>query len=185
MLAFYLSLLDTPEEKDIFECLYRRYSKLLKHVAYQKLQDEQLAEDAVHNAFLKIIKNLCEIHSPFSHKTRRFLVIVTESVAIDMLRRQVPTTYVAFEEENPIFSVTPDMLEGIAVEELLRMITDMPEACRIVLELRVYHDLSIKQIAKMLDLSTDAVRKRLERARLWLAAAIKEREDVSYESISE
>lgn len=172
MLSFYLSLLETQEDRDKFEYLYKRYSPLLKHVAYQKLQDDQLAEDAVHNAFLNIIKGFCEIDDPAGHKARHFLVIVTERAAIDILRKNNRVVQVDFEKVEPTLSVAPDMLDGVAVEELSRMIAALPETYRSVLELRVYHELSEKQIAKVLNISYDAVRKRLERARALLAAQI-------------
>lgn len=176
MLSFYLGLLETQEEKDKFEYLYKRYAPLLKHVAYQKLHDEQLAEDAVHNAFLNIIKSFCKIDDPTSHKTRHFLVIVTERAAIDILRTNNRVIHVDFDRVEPTLSVTPDMLDGVAVEELSRMIAALPENYRIVLELRVYHQLSEKQIAKVLNISYGAVRKRLERARSYLAARLQEQE---------
>lgn len=53
MLLFYLSLLKDDEDKSKFTDLYIKYSKLMKYAALQKLDDEQLAEDAVHTAFLK------------------------------------------------------------------------------------------------------------------------------------
>lgn len=172
MLAFYLNMLETQEDKDKFEYLYTKYAPLLKHVAYQKLHDEKLAEDAVHNAFLNIIKSFTKIGDPTSHKTRHFLVVVTEHAAIDILRKERPSTSISYEEMEPLLFVSPDMLDRIAVQELAQIIANMPETYRTVLELRAYHDLSEKQIATVLGISYAAVRKRLERARNLLAEAI-------------
>lgn len=183
MLSLYLSLLETQEDKDKFEYLYKRYAPLLKHVANQKLNDEQLSEDAVHNAFLNIIKNFCCIGDPTSHKTRHFLVIVTEHAAIDILRKNHRVPQVDYEEVESTLSITNDMLDGIAVEELCRMIADLPEIYRAVLEFHTYYGMSEKQIANVMDISYDTARKRLERARTLLAAAIqKQQEGAPYES---
>ncbi len=57
MFFFYLSLLESDEDKSKFTKLYSKYAKLMKYVALQKLDDEHLAEDAVHNAFMNIIKS--------------------------------------------------------------------------------------------------------------------------------
>ncbi|EGT4060805.1 sigma-70 family RNA polymerase sigma factor, partial [Clostridioides difficile] len=57
-MLIYLSIIDSEEEKDKFEKIYEKYKKLMFYIANQILQDEQLSEDAVHNAFLKIIDNL-------------------------------------------------------------------------------------------------------------------------------
>lgn len=61
MLFFYLSALDTQEERTKFEDIYKKYGKLMKYVAYNILRDDSLAEDAVHNAFLKLMKYLIEL----------------------------------------------------------------------------------------------------------------------------
>lgn len=185
MLLFYLSLLDTQEDKDKFTYLYKRYAPLLKHVACQKLGDEQLAEDAVHNAFLNIIKNFHKIEDETSHKTRHFLVVVTENAAIDMLRKARHMSRVDFEDIAPTLSTTEELLDGIAVRELAELIKALPEIYRTALELRVYHGMSEKRIAATLDISYAAARKRLERARAMLAANIKkQQEGAPYESIS-
>lgn len=177
MLCLYLGMLDTPEEKDIFAQLYHRYAKLMKYIAYQKLGDEQLAEDAVHDAFLNLIKSFLKISDVSCHKTRRLIVIITENAAIDILRKKKHVVQADWEDVAPQLSVTPDMLEGIAVQELEQQIAALPEHYRIVLELRAYHGLTDKQIAAVLNIEHGTVRKRLERARAMLAAAIQEQQE--------
>ena len=43
MLLFYLSLLESDEDKSKFTQLYTKYSKLMKYVALQKLEAEETA----------------------------------------------------------------------------------------------------------------------------------------------
>jgi RNA polymerase sigma-70 factor (ECF subfamily) len=52
MLPIYLAMLDGDDEKSKFESLYLTYRKLMFHVANGILNDEGLAEDAVHQALL-------------------------------------------------------------------------------------------------------------------------------------
>ena len=61
MLYFYISMVETPEEKTKVEQLYLNYRQTMYHVAYQILKDSFEAEDAVHGAFLRVIKNLDKI----------------------------------------------------------------------------------------------------------------------------
>ena len=56
MLTFYLSLIETEEDKSKFENIYETYRKVMFYTANQILKDEYLAEDAVHSAFLRILK---------------------------------------------------------------------------------------------------------------------------------
>ena len=111
-----------------------------------------------------------------NHKTKRFLVVITENTAIDILRKEKPNTRVSFENLEWGLSATPDMLDAVAVEELVEIIAAMPDIYRTVLELRAYHGLSDKQIATVLDISPATVCKRLERARGMLAAEMDRRQ---------
>lgn len=47
-MLIYLQMLETPEEKSLFEQIYLEYCGLMFHVAYEILHNEQDAEDAVH-----------------------------------------------------------------------------------------------------------------------------------------
>lgn len=184
MLSFYLSLLDSQEDKDKFEQLYLKYSPLMKYVAYQKLKNEHLAEEAVHESFIKVINSFYKIEEVDSHKTKRFLVVVTENTAIDILRKEKPDKHTSYERVEWNMASTPDLLDHIAVEELVDIISAMPEIYRSVLELRAYHGLSDKQIAIVLDIGHATVRKRLERARVMLIAEMNRRQKgAAYEPV--
>ena len=51
MMTLFLTLLDAKEEKSKFDKLYEKYRKLMHYVAKGILTDDQLAEDAVQEAF--------------------------------------------------------------------------------------------------------------------------------------
>lgn len=61
-MLIYLQMLETPEEKSLFEQIYLEYRGLMYHVAYEILHNEQDAEDAVHQAFIKIAENIKKIY---------------------------------------------------------------------------------------------------------------------------
>ena len=54
----FLMMIDTPEEKRKFVVLYEKYRHLMMKVAMDILKDPYVAEDAVHNAFLKTAKHM-------------------------------------------------------------------------------------------------------------------------------
>ena len=62
-MLIYLQMLETPEEKSLFEQIYLEYRGLMYHVAYEILHNEQDAEDAVHQAFIKIAENIKKIRN--------------------------------------------------------------------------------------------------------------------------
>jgi len=53
VLVFYLSVIDTEEDKTKFELIYEQYGKLMFYIANQILKDQFLAEDAVHLFYAK------------------------------------------------------------------------------------------------------------------------------------
>ena len=60
-MLMYLSMIETPDDKAKFERIYNRYRNLMYHVAYKVLSNHYDAEDAVHQAFVAIIRHLEKI----------------------------------------------------------------------------------------------------------------------------
>ena len=90
-MLIYLQMLETPEEKSLFEQIYLEYCGLMFHVAYEILHNEQDAEDAVHQAFVKIAENIKKIDAPVCPKTHSYVVTIVEHQAIDILK--LPARY--------------------------------------------------------------------------------------------
>ena len=86
-MLIYLSLLDTQEDISKFELIYNTYKKQMYYTANNILKDNYLAEDAVHNAFLRIIDNLEKIDDVNSHNTKGLIVIIVKNVSIDIYRK--------------------------------------------------------------------------------------------------
>lgn len=90
MMSFYMSMIDTEENKTKFELIYEKYHKLMFYIAYQILKDNPLSEDAVHDSFVKIIENLSSnLHSKtltFGTASQRkaFLFGVAMHIATDV-----------------------------------------------------------------------------------------------------
>ena len=70
MLSVYLMIIDNSDDRVKFEKVYKNYRNILLNRAYEILKERQLSEDAVHNAFLKIINNLPKIYEPDSNSTK-------------------------------------------------------------------------------------------------------------------
>ena len=73
-MLIYLQMIETPEEKSKFEQIYLQYKGLMFQVAFQILHNEQDAEDAVHQAFVKIAENIRKIDQPVCPKTHGYVV---------------------------------------------------------------------------------------------------------------
>lgn len=159
MLMFYLSAMESPEEKIKFEKLYYKYRGFMLKVACHVLRGEQDAEDAVHNAFLSIAKNMKIIPPLDSSGMRGFLYIVTENKAIDILRERERRGTEEPLEDQPIY--TPPAEEC----QLMWCISRLPPRYREVILLKYSHGYTTREIADLLGISFSAASKLDQRAK--------------------
>ena len=163
----YLQMLDTPEERAKFENLYYTYRRIMLYVAMQILQDHQLAEDAVQEAFLRLVKNFSKIGAVDCPRTRLFTVIIVRNVSLTMLAARKKETVI----ENPDTIIPPeydleeDVLEQIAYAEMLSAIRQLPVIYRDILYLQRVEEYKLTEIAKLLGIDVETVKKRAQRGR--------------------
>ena len=164
-MLIYLSLLDSEEEISKFELIYNTYKKQMYYTANNILKESHLAEDAVHNAFLRIINNLEKIEDINSHKTKGLIVIIVKNVSIDIYRKNKK------ERDNTIFIDDLDQIHGYdeinknELGDLEIAISKLPESYKQVFLLKFSHELTDNEISKILDIKPDNVRKRISRGK--------------------
>ncbi len=164
MLPIYLAMLDGDDEKSKFESFYLTYRKLMFHVANGILNDESLAEDAVHQAFLKILENFDKVGEISCHKTRSYVVIIVRNATINLYNQRKRRTTIPLEDVEYCITTEPiSVAEDL--DHLARAVLKLPVIYKDVLTLKYVQEFSNEEIAKMLDISEATVRKRLERAK--------------------
>ena len=80
-------MVKSSQQKEKLHQLYALYEQPLYRIAYAILHQTEQAEDAVSDAFLKIIPHLDQIESPDSPKTKAFLIQVIRNTAINQYRK--------------------------------------------------------------------------------------------------
>lgn len=89
MLGVYMALLETEEDRERFDKLYRQHREQLFRIALSVMKDICSAEDVVSEVFMIIAKKTFQ-HS--GKKTDRelfgYIAIITRNRAIDIYRRQ-------------------------------------------------------------------------------------------------
>lgn len=176
MLAFYLSLLATKEEQDKFTQLYEKYKKLLMKKAMERLGNFHMAQDALQETFIKIVLCIDSIEDVNSPRTANYVVTILENTITDMYRKDKHEPKDSFEELTEVSGNGIDLLDRLLAEDIADMIGELPEKYRAVMELRVYYEMELKQIADVLGISYATVRKRLERARAMLVEKMAQKE---------
>ncbi len=178
MLSLYLSMVDSKEDKSKFKSIYISYKNLMLNRAFDILKDKGLAEDAVHNAFMRILKNMDKISQINCPKTKSFVVIIVENVAKTMYNKEHKIITVELEDTIPSSEKPETIVENkMEVEIIKKKIDLLPEIYRAVLVLKFYNDLSDKEISKILNISVSAVQKRFYRGRKILLSSMKDGEN--------
>ena len=156
----YVQMMDSRKEQDLFTQIYMAYRGQMMEVAKRYLKEPQDAEDAVHQAFLYVAENFSKFSEGVCPKTRSYIVKVTESRAIDILRRQAK--YVSMDAYE-------QQLQEIAVPEsasdLARNILQLPERYRNALILRYAYGYEFREIGKLMNMKEEAARRLVTRAR--------------------
>lgn len=180
-MLIYLAMCGSDADSSKFELLYQNYKASMFKIANAILKDAYLAEDAVHQSFIKIIKNLHKIDDVFSNKTRALIVIIVRNTSIDIYRRRKRNYAFSLEEmaNEPIDdNMTPP--EFVISEESFELmktnISKMPQKYSDVIVLRYFYGYSNAEIAQLLNISNENVRHRLHRAKKMLLEIMKEGE---------
>ena len=162
MLALYISLLDTEEQISKFEHIYTKYRGLMFYTAKGVLQDSYLAEDAVHETFLDIIRIIDSIRANNEKELSQFLRVLTHHKSVDMVRRCNRQRKSDAEIENLVLSKSDVnaetiVLDKIDFEKMLLLVQSMNENYKTPLLLKVQgykvseRRLSIEEVAEAAD----------------------------------
>jgi len=65
--------------------VYKRYKYMMFYIAMRILEDDKLAKCTVRRAIIKLAKYVDKMEKVKSNKTKNFIKIVTEHIAIDLL----------------------------------------------------------------------------------------------------
>lgn len=166
----YLSVLETKDEKRRFQLLHDTYERKLYRVAYNILQEQALAEEALQESWRKIICNFEKIISISGDKTERYLVSIVKNTSLTILRKEKHADPLPEEWELPPSN------QGAENEfaRLVAVIRSMPAQYRELLELKFVFEWTNKELAQHFGMKESTVASRIARGRAQLIEKLKE-----------
>lgn len=169
MVLIYLQMIETPEQQSKFETIYLNNRQMMYALAFRILHNQEDAEDAVHQAFVKIAENISKISDPECPKTRGFIVTIVENKAIDIYNRKKKHPQLPFEE-----AVAGMTVEYSGDNELAACMAKLPANYRNFLLLKYNHGYTTREAAKLLGLTLANAQKLDQRAKAKLEVLCKE-----------
>lgn len=170
--SFFIS----KEDKNLLEYLYNNYKQIMYYIALKILKNSFDAEDAVSEAFIKIIKHLDKIDIENYTKTKSFLIVVTKHISIDIYRKRNKENTLPIEDFE--YSISTNPIEHHEnMRDLISLMKKLPDNYYNVLILKYYHGFNDDEISKILDISKENVRKRITRAKHKLSEILEKEKD--------
>ena len=175
MLSFLLSIADASNHGKI-TYLYNNYHDDMMRLAKDRLKNhgcanyEIDAEDVVQGSFLNILKYIDSVNFDLSKKELRSYVLTIVLNESGKLAEE----YEKFDiTENPETNCSDeDFFEKLEIKEkyllVMSLIKRMDEKYGITLLYYYHEDMSVKNISKIMGISSKTVYKRLERGKLML-----------------
>lgn len=167
MLSFYLSLIKEESDQTIFADLYNKYEKQMWFVANKILSNGPSAEDAVHNAFLRIIHNIKTLRTLNEEAKRKYVLTASKNAALDMIRKESKFNTVNIDVLYDLKDdKASDELENLGNETMVILtLKKLPDKYRDVMYLHFVLDMTEKEIAVFLNRKINTVRQQIARGR--------------------
>ena len=160
-------------EDDALAALVDQYAGALYRVAFSVLRNPADAEDAVQEAFLRVLRHRHTLEEVRDHRV--WLIRIVWNIVLDRKRRS--KTRPETDDVAELARVLPST--GLSAEEIaaaaqhharvLACVDQLPVKERQVLMLSAFEELTSVEIATVLDITESSVRSRLFRARNLMA----------------
>ncbi|MBQ9912975.1 MAG: sigma-70 family RNA polymerase sigma factor [Clostridia bacterium] len=158
---------DKEAEKQKLTEIYEKYRNRMYIIACRILKDPYLAEDAVHEAFVALSKNLGKIGDTDSIQTASYVIKAAKSRALNMARQKVceMPTLISDEDAREDESTLDAICEKENYSYIVSAILSLGEKYRDVLSLYYLNELTVTEISHLLSRKESTVKQQLARGR--------------------
>ncbi|MDK2773198.1 MAG: sigma-70 family RNA polymerase sigma factor [Flavobacterium sp.] len=160
--------------------LIERHQSKIYGFIYSKIPDRDICDDIFQDTFVKVIKTLKTKSYNEEGKFLPWVMRIAHNLIIDYFRKSKKMPMHRDNDEYSIFSLisdtSPNVESRIITEQieldLSRIIDELPDDQREVLVMRIYQDLSFKEIADLTGVSINTALGRMRYALLNLRKVI-------------
>ena len=141
-----------------------KYSNMVYKIALSHTEQQQDAEDVFQEVFLRLVKYKMTINN--EEHLKAWLIRVTLNCCKDLFSNPWRKAQAELPEDIP-------ESEEDTHEDIYAFVKELPEKYRTVIHLYYYEELSVKEIAQILDENESTVKSKMSRARKMLEKKIK------------
>ena len=156
-----------------FSELVKRHQKALLRMCLRILRDQDLAEDVVQDSFIKAYRKIHSFEGRSAFKSWLFQIAVnTARNKLRGMKREV----VDIDKVSLSVGATAEkgLIQDVVKEALLQQVERLPDKQRTALMLRIYEDMSFKEIAQVMDCPYDTAKANYRHGLLKVKEAFKD-----------
>ncbi|MBB1138203.1 sigma-70 family RNA polymerase sigma factor [Myroides sp. WP-1] len=154
------------------EILIKKHQAKIFGFIFSKLDDVELTNDIFQDTFIKVINTLKSGKYNEEGKFISWVMRIAHNLIMDHYRREKRTVIHNDTEQTPFFSFLKDdsdtieelLIQNQITEDLQHLILELPQDQQEVIRMRLYQDLSFKEIAEATDVSINTALGRMRYA---------------------
>lgn len=170
-------------DESVLKTLIQRHEKKVFSYIMLSVKNRELAEDIFQDTFIKVINTLRSGNYKEEGKFIQWVMRIANNLKIDYFRKQQRMPVFEGNGDFDIFDLIngsdPSAEQKLITEQIYAEITSLvkllPEEQREVLEMRIYQDISFKDIAEITNVSINTALGRMRYALINLRKIIKEK----------
>ncbi len=167
-------------DESALSILIERHQSKIYGFIYTKIQDRDICDDVFQDTFIKVIKTLKSKSYNEEGKFLPWVMRIAHNLIIDYFRKSKKMPMQRDNEEYSVFSYLTDTNLNVEDQiilnqveyDLSRLIDELPEDQKEVLQMRIYQDLSFKEIADATGVSINTALGRMRYALMNLRKVI-------------
>jgi RNA polymerase sigma factor (sigma-70 family) len=150
--------------------LFDKYAGRLMTICRRYSCDKQEGEDMLQEAFIRVFSYIDQYK--FQGSLEGWLRRITANAALKILQNKKIHFSEIREEQQIVHAIDTDALSNLSEDELLELISNLPDGYRVVFNLYVMEGYSHDEIAQMLNIKPATSRSQLHKARAMLKEQI-------------
>jgi len=159
-------------DENALSILIKTHQSKIYGFIYSKLSDRDIADDIFQDTFIKVIKTLKSNSYNEEGKFLPWVMRISHNLIIDYYRKNKKMPMYRETEDFSIFSIMSDNVPNVESQlitsqvesDIRKLIEELPEDQKEVLMMRMYQDLSFKEISELTGVSINTALGRMRYA---------------------